>query len=79
MPNPSGTSISWLTIVWIVYLVIMAGTIVRRKEPHIYVALWYYMAFILTIAVLHIVNNLAVPVSFFGTKSFSAFAGVRTP
>ena len=67
----------WLTIVWIVYLVIMTGTIVRRKEPHIYVALWYYMAFILTIAVLHIVNNLAVPVSFFGTKSYSAFAGVQ--
>ena len=66
----------WLTLVWVVYLVVMIGTIMRRREPHIYVALWYYLAFIVTIAVLHLGNNLAVPVSFFGTKSYSAFAGV---
>ena len=49
----------------------------KRKEPHIYVSNWYYLAFIITIAMLHIVNNLAVPVSFFGAKSYSLFAGVQ--
>ncbi len=67
----------WLTLVWVVYLGIFVGTIVRRKEPHIYVANWFYLAFIVTIAMLHIVNNLALPVSFFGTKSYVLFAGVR--
>jgi cytochrome c oxidase cbb3-type subunit 1 len=67
----------WLTIVWVVYLVIFLGTIIKRKEPHIYVANWFYLAFIVTIAMLHIVNNLSVPVSFFGTKSYSLFSGVQ--
>ena len=67
----------WLTLIWVIYLVIFLGTLVRRQEPHIYVANWFYLAFIVTIALLHIVNNLSVPVSFFGTKSYSAFAGVQ--
>lgn len=67
----------WLTIVWVVYFVIFFGTILRRKEPHIYVANWFYLAFIVTIAMLHIVNNLALPVSFLGAKSYSLFAGVQ--
>ncbi len=67
----------WLTIVWVVYLVVFAGTLMKRKEPHIYVANWFYLAFILTIAVLHIGNNLAVPVDWFGAKSYSLFAGVQ--
>jgi cytochrome c oxidase cbb3-type subunit 1 len=67
----------WLTLVWVVYLLIFTGTIVKRKEPHIYVANWFYLSFIVTVAMLHVVNNLAVPVSFFGTKSYSLFAGVR--
>ncbi len=67
----------WLTIVWVVYLVVFFGTILTRKEPHIYVANWFYLAFIVTIAMLHIVNNLAVPVSLFGAKSYSLFAGVQ--
>ncbi len=67
----------WLTLVWVVYLVIFFGTLLRRKEPHIYVANWFYLAFIITIAVLHIFNNLAVPVSWTGTKSYSLFAGVQ--
>ncbi len=67
----------WLTLVWVVYLVIFMGTLVRRREPHIYVANWFYLAFIVTIALLHIFNNLAVPVSLFGAKSYSAFAGVQ--
>ncbi len=67
----------WLTIVWVVYLLVFLGTIWKRKEPHIYVANWFYLAFILTIAVLHIVNNLALPVSWFGAKSYPIFAGVQ--
>jgi cytochrome c oxidase cbb3-type subunit 1 len=67
----------WLTLVWVVYLVIFGGTIVKRREPHIYVANWFYLAFIVTIAMLHIVNNLSLPVSFFGTKSYSLFSGVQ--
>ena len=53
----------WLTVVWVAYLVVFLGTILKRKEPHIYVANWFYLAFIVTIAMLHVVNNLAVPVS----------------
>ena len=67
----------WLTIVWVAYFVVFVGTLAKRKEPHIYVANWFYLAFIITIAMLHIVNNLAVPVSFLGAKSYSAFAGVQ--
>ena len=67
----------WLTLVWVVYLVIYIGTLVRRREPHIYVANWFYLAFIVTIAMLHVVNNLAVPVSWLGAKSYSLFAGVQ--
>ena len=51
----------WLTIVWVVYLLVYLGTLMRRTEPHIYVANWFYLAFILTIAVLHLGNNAAVP------------------
>ncbi|AMK19751.1 MULTISPECIES: cytochrome-c oxidase, cbb3-type subunit I [Sphingobium] len=67
----------WLTIVWVAYLVVFGGTILRRSEPHIYVANWFYLSFILTIAMLHIVNNLSMPVSLLGSKSYSAFAGVQ--
>ena len=67
----------WLTIVWVAYFVVFVGTLARRKEPHIYVANWFYLAFIVTVAMLHIVNNLAMPVSLLGTKSYSAFAGVQ--
>ena len=67
----------WLTIVWVIYLLIFAGTILRRKEPHIYVANWFFLAFIVTVALLHVVNNLAVPVSIFGTKSYILWAGVQ--
>ena len=67
----------WLTIVWVAYLIVFMGTIVRRKEPHIYVANWFFLSFIITVAMLHIVNNAAYPVSFLGSKSYSAFAGVQ--
>jgi cytochrome c oxidase cbb3-type subunit I len=67
----------WLTIVWVSYLAVFVGTIVKRNEPHIYVANWFYLAFIITVAMLHLVNNLSMPVSLFGSKSYSAFAGVQ--
>ena len=67
----------WLTVVWVAYLVVFLGTLIKRKEPHIYVANWFYLAFIVTVAMLHVVNGLAVPVSFAGSKSYSAFAGVQ--
>ncbi|MEZ5776157.1 MAG: cytochrome-c oxidase, cbb3-type subunit I [Hyphomicrobiaceae bacterium] len=67
----------WLTIVWVVYLLVFLGTIWKRREPHIYVANWFFLAFILTIAMLHIVNNLALPVSLLGTKSYIAYSGVQ--
>jgi cytochrome c oxidase cbb3-type subunit 1 len=67
----------WLTIVWVAYLLIFLGTIWKRKEPHIYVANWFYLAFIVTIALLHVVNNLALPVSPLSSRSYSLFAGVQ--
>ncbi len=67
----------WLTIVWVVYLLVFLGTIFRRREPHIYVANWFYLAFIVTIAMLHIVNNLAIPVSLTGSQSYVLFSGVQ--
>ncbi|RIV85584.1 cytochrome-c oxidase, cbb3-type subunit I [Aurantiacibacter zhengii] len=67
----------WLTVVWVVYLVVFVGTILKRKEPHIYVANWFYLAFILTVAMLHVVNNLDIPVSFLGSRSYPVFGGVQ--
>jgi cytochrome c oxidase cbb3-type subunit 1 len=67
----------WLTIVWVAYLAVFLGTILKRKEPHIYVANWFYLSFIVTIAMLHLVNNLSIPVSVFGSKSVQVFAGVQ--
>ncbi|MDE2442309.1 MAG: cbb3-type cytochrome c oxidase subunit I, partial [Betaproteobacteria bacterium] len=67
----------WLTIVWVAYLVVFVGTLVKRSEPHIYVANWFYLAFILTVAMLHLVNNIDVPVSFVGSKSYPLWGGVQ--
>ena len=67
----------WLTIVWVAYLLVFLGTIWKRKEPHIYVANWFYLAFIVTIAVLHLVNTAALPISFLSSKSYSAYSGVQ--
>lgn len=67
----------WLTIVWVVYLLVFLATLRKRREPHIFVANWFYLAFIVTIAMLHLVNNLALPVSLTGPKSYTLFAGVQ--
>ncbi len=66
--------IDWLiTVVWVAYAIVFFGTIARRRVSHIYVANWFYAAFILTIAILHIVNNLALPASAF--KSYPIYSG----
>jgi cytochrome c oxidase cbb3-type subunit I len=67
----------WLTIVWVTYLLVFLGTLWKRKEPHIYVANWFYLAFIVTVAMLHIGNNLAVPVSLYSSKSYIVWGGVQ--
>ena len=67
----------WLTLVWVVYLLVFLGTLMRRKEPHIYVANWFFLAFIVTVAMLHLVNNAALPVSFLGSKSYIIYSGVQ--
>ena len=66
-----------IAVVWVVYFLIYTMTLLKRNQPHIYVANWFFMSFILAVALLHIFNNLAVPVSFFGTKSYSLFSGAQ--
>ncbi len=66
-----------ITVVWVTYFWLYLQTLRRRSQPHIYVANWFYMAFILATALLHIFNNLAVPVSLFSLKSYSLFSGVQ--
>ncbi|WP_022653105.1 cytochrome-c oxidase, cbb3-type subunit I [Aquaspirillum serpens] len=62
-----------IAVIWVSYAIVFFGTIAVRKVKHIYVANWFYGAFILAVALLHIVNSMALPVSF--TKSYSAYAG----
>jgi len=62
-----------ITLVWVAYAVLFFGTIVKRRVSHIYVANWFYGAFILTIAILHIVNNLSIPVAV--DKSYPIYSG----
>ncbi|MEB0139340.1 MULTISPECIES: cytochrome-c oxidase, cbb3-type subunit I [unclassified Undibacterium] len=64
-----------IAVVWVAYAIVFFGTLVKRKVEHIYVANWFYGAFILAVAILHIVNSAAIPVSL--TKSYSAYAGVQ--
>jgi cytochrome c oxidase cbb3-type subunit I/II len=64
-----------ITVVWVVFAVNLFGTIARRRERHLYVAIWFYIASIVTVAVLHIFNNLSLPILPF--KSYSIYAGVQ--
>lgn len=64
-----------ITIVWVVFGINLIGTLIKRREKHMYVAIWFYIATFVTVAVLHIVNSLELPVSLF--KSYSVFAGVQ--
>ena len=67
----------WLVLVWVLYAGVFIGTLMKRVEPHIYVANWFFVAFIITVAVLVLVNNAAVPVSFFAAKSYVIYSGVQ--
>ena len=67
----------WLTVVWLAYLAVFVGTLVKRSEPHIYVANWFFLSFILTVALLHVVNNVNIPVSIVGSRSYPLWAGVQ--
>lgn len=64
-----------IALVWVVFGINMFGTILKRRERHLYVAIWFYIATFVTVAMLHIVNSLALPVSMF--KSYSIYAGVQ--
>jgi len=64
-----------LTVVWVVYAVNVFGTLARRREKGLYAAIWFWVATIITIAMLHVVNSMALPVSFM--KSYSMYAGVH--
>ena len=64
-----------ITLVWVAYAIVFFGTLLKRKVPHIYVANWFFGAYILTIAILHIVNNAVMPAT--ATKSYSAYTGVQ--
>ena len=64
-----------ITIIWVVFGINMFGTIFQRRERHMYVAIWFYIATFITVAVLHLVNSFELPVSF--TKSYSWYAGVQ--
>jgi cytochrome c oxidase cbb3-type subunit I/II len=64
-----------IAVVWIAFAINFFGTIAKRRERHLYVAIWFYISTIVTIAILHIFNNLALPVTL--TKSYSLYAGVQ--
>ncbi len=64
-----------ITIIWVVFGVNMIGTMLRRREKHMYVAIWFYIATFVTVAVLHLVNSFEIPVTFM--KSYSWYAGVQ--
>jgi len=66
-----------IEVVWLAYMYVFFGTVMRRKQPHIYVANWFYIAFILATALLHTFNNLAMPVNLFSMKSYSLFSGAQ--
>ena len=64
-----------ITLVWVSYAIVFFGTLYKRKIPHIYVANWFFGAFILTVALLHLVNSAAMPATFW--KSYSAYSGAQ--
>jgi len=66
-----------IALIWVVFGINMIGTIIKRRERHIYVAIWFYIATFVTVAVLHIFNSLELPVSMSGMKSYSVYAGVQ--
>ena len=67
------TGALWMAVVWVAYGIVFFTTLTRRRTPHIYVGNWFFGAFILVIAILHVVNHLSIPVSWF--KSYSVYSG----
>jgi cytochrome c oxidase cbb3-type subunit I len=66
-----------ITVVWVSFLIAFMGTLIRRKEPHIYVANWFLLSMILTVAMLHLVNNAVIPVSIFSSQQVQVYSGVQ--
>lgn len=66
-----------IALVWVAFGANMIGTIIKRRERHIYVAIWFYIATFIAVALLHIFNNLEIPVSWTSMKSYSVYAGVQ--
>ncbi|MFP4639046.1 MAG: cytochrome-c oxidase, cbb3-type subunit I [Guyparkeria sp.] len=66
-----------IAVTWVIYFIVYAMTLVKRSQPHIYVANWFFMAFILATALLHIFNNLQVPVAWNSLESYALFGGVQ--
>jgi len=64
-----------VALLWVTFAVNFFGTVFKRREPHLYISIWYYMASIIAVALLHIVNSIEIPVSFF--KSYLVYAGVQ--
>jgi cytochrome c oxidase cbb3-type subunit 1 len=75
--EPEWYATLWLVVVWVTYLLIYLVTLARRTEPHIYVANWFYLAFIVTIAVLVLGNNTEIPISVFSSQSVIVWSGVQ--
>jgi len=67
-----------LLIVWVCYFIVYIMTLRNRREPHIYVANWFYLSFIVTVAILHIVNNLSIPLRIDSSQSYPIFGGVQS-
>ena len=66
-----------ITVIWVSYAVVFIGTLAKRRTSHIYVSNWFFAAFIITVALLHIVNSAEIPVTLWPMKSYSAYAGVQ--
>ena len=75
--EPEWYAILWLVVVWVTYLLVYLVTLARRAEPHIYVANWFYLSFIVTVAVLVLGNNTEIPISIFSPHSVIVWAGVQ--
>ncbi len=75
--EPEWYAILWLVIVWVTYLLVYLLTLAKRTEPHIYVANWFFLAFIVTVAVLVLGNNTEIPISVFSSQSVIVWAGVQ--
>ncbi len=67
-----------LLVIWVCYFLVYIMTLKNRKEPHIYVANWFYLGFIVTVAILHIVNNISIPIRLDSPHSYPVFGGVQS-